>query len=517
MQDRRQILKSGASALVCAGIASRAGAVPGGGAEDGALLDILAQIADKPAEAQLKALARFRFSTLSASAADELAVAREMAQRSVAIRAFGYGQAAGLSGGISPYVVSLRSGAWLKFTAGNPETGLAEAVRADSEQIRRDAQIGVVPPDFIVNHVSSRIDSAAARAATSELKSALFDQAAVLRSLQKRTEAGVWALPNGDAYYTQTLAQSASGTITPETAHTDAADRIAALNARLIPLLEKQGLTSDTVGARLHTLAQDTRYLYEDSDAGRTAAVADMNQWLAECRPAVTPVLSWLPKELVVKMTVTRNGWRDPPAYDGSRPGTYYVDLRTIRKRPRWSLKTVVHHELLPGHLLQAPLQDHAAPPQIRVRAATMAYTEGWACYAESLADEMGRYTADPLGEIGMLQSLLMRYARQFVDTGIHYKRWSRDKGLATLSDICGDMADPLETEIDRIIMQPGVTAGHAIGCIAIEQQRARAQKTLGRHFVLRDFHDVMLNRGPAPLAMLERLTDRYIAGRRKA
>ncbi|MGB8600989.1 MAG: DUF885 family protein, partial [Rhizomicrobium sp.] len=328
-----------------------------------------------------------------------------------------------------------------------------------------------------------------------------------------------WALPKGDDYYAATLMAGATGQIGPgiscDRLHREALDEIAKINTRLIPLLQAQGFKTGSVGARLHALAQDTRYLYEDSAAGRAAAVADMNGWLAAARPALARQFDWLPKDVSVEMAAPgKRGWRQAPAYDGSKAGAYYVDLRSIRARPHWSLRTVVHHETLPGHLLQQPIQDKVAPPALRVRATGMTYTEGWAIYGEEFCAELGLFDGDPLGEIGLWQSVLMRLARQLIDTGINYKRWSREQALATLSEVCGDMPEPLTAEVDRVVVQPGATAGQAIGRTAIWLLRRHAESALKGRFDLKAFHDMVLNRGPVTIAMLQRMTDRFIAAR---
>ncbi|HXC57391.1 MAG TPA: DUF885 family protein, partial [Rhizomicrobium sp.] len=178
-------------------------------------------------------------------------------------------------------------------------------------------------------------------------------------------------------------------------------------------------------------------------------------------------------------------------------------DLRDIRRRPSWSLPTVVHHETLPGHLLQLPLQEHAAPPALRLRAMPNAFFEGWAIYAEQLADELGLLAGDEMAQLGFLQSLLVRAGRLVVDTGIHFQRWSREAAIARFFAIAGDAPDSFENEVDRIIVQPGFTAGPALGRATLLNLREAARKRAG--FSLIGFHDALLKRGQLRLTMLER------------
>jgi uncharacterized protein (DUF885 family) len=198
-----------------------------------------------------------------------------------------------------------------------------------------------------------------------------------------------------------------------------------------------------------------------------------------------------------------RIGYRVAPAYDGSTPGAYYVDLRDIRRRPRWSLPTVVHHETLPGHLLQLPLQEAAHPHPLRLRYTPNAFFEGWAIYAEQLADEM-HLLPDDVARLGYLQSLLVRAARLVIDTGIHFKRWTRSEAIAHFAAIAGDAPDSFENEVDRIIVQPGLTAGPALGRATILDLRRKALNQRG--LSLAAFHANLLRRGQMRLSLLDRV-----------
>lgn len=460
---------------------------------------------DSPAQ-RLAELNRIDYRKLTPMAQDDWLAVSEATLREDAQSRYGFG-----SGPAMPYVVTQRSGAWQKVTAGTEAPALAAAIDVDSEKIRHDAAMGVVPPDFLISLMTDKL-SAVAGLAAGPVREALGRQIALLQSLPSRHDAGVWALPKGDGYYALALAAGAAGGITPEDAHREAWKEIAAINARLAPLLQAQGLQDGSIGARLHQLGQDPRYLYENNASGRTTVLAEMNRDITVARPALLRAFSWLPQTVSVQLAQNRTGWREAPSYDGSKAGVYYVDLRNIRQRPHWSLKSVVHHETLPGHLLQLALQEKASPPDLRIRATAMAYSEGWPAYGEELCAELGLFEDDPLGEIGMWQSVLVRLARQVADTGIHALRWSRERAIGEMAAIAGDFPDPLAGEVDRIVIQPGLTAGQAIGRTAICNTRRRAQKALGAKFSLMAFHDMVLGRGPVPQTMLARMTDRFIA-----
>ncbi|HEX4293036.1 MAG TPA: DUF885 family protein [Rhizomicrobium sp.] len=469
-----------------------------------------AAAARRIADARLVRLRAFDTSGLSAAARLEYDGIVEGAACEAALCA---ANPFGLVGaGQSPYALSPRSGAYLGAPSviknGPPQALaiLANTIAAQTRHLAEAGAAGFLPPDFILDATLAKV-SASRDASPAALTAALDAQIAALTALRVRAtpDTGVWRQPNGDTYYVAALAYGTTLAIAPEAAHAQGLEQVRALSARAEPLLRAQGLTKGSVGARLHALAQDPRTLYSDDDTGRAKAVADMNTQLARVRPLLGTAFRELSSgpidvELAGPGLI---GYRKAPSYDGKFPGAYYVDLRNIARRPDWSLPTVVHHETLPGHLLQLPLQERAAPPPLRLRYNSNAYFEGWAIYAEQLADEMGLFDGDDRPRLGFLQSLLVRAGRLVVDTGIHFKRWSRAEAIARFFDIAGDAPDTFENEVDRIVVQPGLTSGPALGAATIlrlrETAKARAE------FNLTDFHAAILNRGAMRLSLLDR------------
>jgi uncharacterized protein (DUF885 family) len=410
---------------------------------------------------------------------------------------------------ISPYVVSPRSGTWLAVVEAL-KTRSAAALVADIEgetaRIAADAARNVIPPQTVIEATTTRI-AMLPQSIPRPISDALDAQIATLNGLHERapTSAGIWQFPDGDAYYAIAIRIGTSLAIDPDTAHRAGLAQVRELSARAEPLLRRLGLRQGSVGARLHALAQQPRFLYSDDDTGRSEAVADMNAQLSRVRPRLQDAFTGLsPGRIEVALAGPgRIGYRVAPSYDGSMPGAYYVDLRDIRRRPRWSLPTVVHHETLPGHLLQLPLQERAHPHPLRLRYTPNAFFEGWAIYAEQLADEMHLLPGD-VARLGYLQSLLVRAARLVIDTGIHFKRWTRAQAIAHFAAIAGDAPDTFENEVDRIIVQPGTTAGPALGRATILDLRRKAlgQRGLG----LAAFHDNLLRRGQMRLSLLDRV-----------
>ena len=298
--------------------------------------------------------------------------------------------------------------------------------------------------------------------------------------------------------------------IAPAAAHALALDQAKRLTARADQLLRHEGLQEGGVADRLRILARDPRYLYADDDAGRTQAVADMNRWLAAARARLPQQFAILPlgseRVAVVRMTPAEDaagkaGYRMLP--EGASPGAYHVDLHAIRQRPNWSLPSVVHHETLPGHMIQLPLQAVADPHPLRLKAA-QGFVEGWAIYAEQLAAESGAFAADPRAEIGYFQWMLFRLGRSLIDTGINHLGWSRDQALDFLRGLQGDpvIFAPFEKDIDRASHAPGDLAGQALTWLGLVRLRGTQGRTLQG---LRRFHDRVLRFGAAPLALFFR------------
>ncbi len=488
MANRREFLKIGAAAaLVPFGAQAASDA-------DAQFYALLGQIADKPSSMQLAALRGCDPVPLSFAARLDYDGVVEGLELDTTLRAkFAFGI---VGATISPYVLSQRSGAYLDLT-----TAAAVGIDDETARLNADAAAGVVPPDFIIDATLAKL--AAARSAA-PVAAALAAQIDALQALRPRAahEAGVWRLPGGDGYYALALQAGASLAIAPPAAHDEGLRQVRELSARAEPLLRRQGLRDGTVGARLHVLGGDPRYLYSDDDAGRAAAAAAMNARLAAVRPCLAGLFTGLsPGAVTVEIAGPgKIGYRVAPSYDGRTPGAYYVDLREIGRRPDWSLPTVVHHETLPGHLLQLPLQEHAAPPPLRLRTTPNAFFEGWAIYAEQLAEEIGMLDGDERAQLGFLQSLLVRAARLVIDTGIHFKRWSREDAIARFFAIAGDAPDTLQNEVDRIVVQPGLTSGPALGRATILNLRERFgadRKT---------FHDTLLQRGAMRLSLLEQV-----------
>jgi len=343
---------------------------------------------------------------------------------------------------------------------------------------------------------------------TPPIRSAAFSRSASQRadsSLAPRAgEPGVGRLPHGADYFGLLIDRQFGGR-DAAAIHRRVMAKARDVAAEADELLARLGYAGKTTGERFRAAFRDPRFLYADSESGRDRAVADMNRWLGRARGRLPRLFESLPPECVnvavrrmtsVEEAAKKSGYRVLPSPDGA-PGSYFVDLSDIRRRPDWSLASVVHHELLPGHMMQLPLQTRADPHPLRLAAAT-GFIEGWAIYAEQLAAQSGLYAQDPRGEIGCLQWLLFRLGRALIDIGINALGWSDDVALAFLRDLQGDpvIFAPFEKDIARAHAAPGSLAGDVLNWLGFEQL---AQKGGDQ----RRIHDRLLAHGAAPLALL--------------
>jgi uncharacterized protein (DUF885 family) len=195
---------------------------------------------------------------------------------------------------------------------------------------------------------------------------------------------------------------------------------------------------------------------------------------------------------------------------DGSRPGAYYIVLRDTAEDPSWLLPTLTYHEAIPGHHLQGSLQREANLPLIRKEIWFAAYGEGWALYAEQLAEEMGMYDADPFGRIGYLHDALLRAARLVIDTGLHSQGWSREQAIGYFVENQGDPPSSAISEVERYCVLPGQACSYMVGKLEWLRLRQLARDRMGARFDIRKFHDAGLLTGTTPLKVLGRVVQDY-------
>ena len=335
-------------------------------------------------------------------------------------------------------------------------------------------------------------------------------------------DAGLWARPHGPEFYRWALRASTTTTMTPDEIHQMGLDQVAELHGRMDPILKSLGYTQGSVGARMTALSNDPRYKFAEGDPGRAEIMAFIQERLRIIRAELPRAFRTLVRgNLEVKRLPPEEEPGAPGAYggagsiDGSIPGKFWINLRTTDLHRKYDLPDLTHHEAIPGHVWQGEYSNQL--PLIRTMLAFNAYSEGWALYAEQLADELGVYDDFVVGRLGYLQSLAFRAIRLVVDTGLHHKRWTREQGVRYFVETNGSKVEEVASEVDRYCSWAGQACGYKIGHTEIVRQRSRAQHALGARYDLRDFNDTVVKGGNVPLDVLAKNIDEYIAIARSA
>ncbi len=334
--------------------------------------------------------------------------------------------------------------------------------------------------------------------------------------LTATVDAGVWKLPQGEAYYDWQIGVNA-GRFTADELHKTGLDQNAALSAEMDKLLRAQGQSRGTVGERMAALGASKKFLYPATDEGRAQLLAYLNGRIAAMRAKLDTAFGPRPKADVVVRRVPVDieagaplGYEEDGSLDGTRPATYYINLKDMGNWPRFSLPTLTFHETVPGHVLQGAYSSRL--PLIRSLLEFNAYVEGWALYSEQLGDELGLYADDPFGRLGYLQSIQFRACRLVVDTGLHAKRWTREQAVQFFRAQTGSPDDAMRSEVDRYCVTPAQALGYKVGHNEINRLRDKARAALGAKFDLRRFDDLVVSPGAAPLTVLDGLVDAWIS-----
>lgn len=335
------------------------------------------------------------------------------------------------------------------------------------------------------------------------------------------TDDGVWKLPDGEAYYRHQLKQNTTTELDPEEVHQIGLAEVARIKQKMQSILRSQGYTdtTKTTGETIQELNQEARFLFPNNDDGRQMVIDEYKRILSEISANLDGAFDIRPKaELDVKRVPefkeegTPGAYYDGPPMDGSRGGTFYANLRDVDESVKFGLKTLAYHEGIPGHHFQIAIQSELkGVPIFRTIGLFTAYIEGWALYAEQLAWELGFYENDPFGNLGRLQAEMFRAVRLVVDTGIHYKKWTREEAIEYMVRNTGMGRSAVVTEIERYIVMPGQACAYKIGMLKILELRAKAKQELGDQFELKDFHNVVLKNGAVPLDILEEIVNTYI------
>ncbi len=460
----------------------------------------------------------------------------------------------------SPYAVSPLTGAYQGVpsfldtkhpveSAADAEAYLARldafagVLDAETVRVRQATGQGVTAPDFILDVTAGQLAALQAAPGPSPwaasldrrararglgptwgLRAATLHRERVAPALARQLEAvraarakatpdpGCWRFKGGAEFYAASLHYTTTTEMTPDEVHKLGLDEAAQIGARLDTLLKAQGMTRGTVGERIRALYKDPKSFYPDTDAGKVQLVADLQAKLDLVKARLPRMFATLPHNAIEARRVppaiergSPGAYSESPSLDGRRPGYIYFNLADTAEWPRWKLPSTLYHEGLPGHQLQGgiALENRDIPLLVR-NLFFSGYGEGWALYAEQLADELGLYDDDPLGRIGWLQAQIFRAGRCVIDTGMHHLRWSREQALTYMADLTGDAPGYLGREVNRYCAIPAQACSYKIGHTVWNRLRDRARAALGPRFDIKGFHDAGLKPGAMPLDVLD-------------
>ncbi|MCR9279652.1 MAG: DUF885 domain-containing protein [Pseudomonadaceae bacterium] len=331
-------------------------------------------------------------------------------------------------------------------------------------------------------------------------------------------EPGIWRLPNGEAMYQMYLDNYGANGMSADEVHNLGLAEVERIEAEMDDILDAYGLTTGSAGDRVRQLAMQPEHLADNTDAGREQILSALASYETMIRDKALTWFTSLPdaplaiQRIPIFAEASSGGaYYSPPWPDGSRPGTFWINLKDTGDWPLFYLKSLFFHEAVPGHHFQALLNSSDDQRLLNSMMFFSEHSEGWALYAEALAFEMGAYAGDPLGNLGRLRMELYRAARLVVDTGIHSRRWSRSHAIQWMQHTTGDTKDSVTREIDRYATWPGQATSYKLGMIAITQMRLAAQAALGDNFNIGAFHDVILSGGMMPIPVLEAKVERWL------
>jgi uncharacterized protein (DUF885 family) len=438
---------------------------------------------------------------------------------------------------------------------------LSRALDETAETVSTDAGLSIVPPRFAVEGIAASLANftsgpaaehplvktlaekmkavaglSDAERANYETRAAAIVETAVYPAYarlgasvdalveQTNDDAGVWRLgEEGEAFYQFALTSYGAGAKSGDEVHELGLSEVARITAEMDTLLKAIGLANGSVAARMAALGERPDDLYPNTDQGREALLQSLRDDVAAVMAAAPKWFGRLPGNAVEvrripahEQDTSPGGYYTGPSLDGSRPGIYWINLKSTADNPKHSLKTLTYHEAVPGHHFQSAYQRSIKDmPLMRNMLGYSEYAEGWALYAESLAKEMGMYEGDPTGDLGRMQAELFRAARLVVDTGLHHKKWTREQAIDYMVGVTGDTRATVTREVERYAVVPGQACAYKLGMLKIQELRTNAEAELGDRFDIRDFHDTVLSIGDSPLPVLEATINGWIRSKR--
>ena len=328
-----------------------------------------------------------------------------------------------------------------------------------------------------------------------------------------RTTIGVSDLPNGKAWYENLARYHTSTELMPDEIHQIGLSEVKRIRTEMNKIIERVGWEG-TFDEFLNFLRTDPQFYFETGEELLQAYLATSKK----LDPKIVPLFKVLPrmpygiKPIPIESAPdTTTAYYMRPSADGSRAGYYYVNLYKPEVRPKYEIEVLSVHEAVPGHHLQIALaMEIENIPNFRKYSGYTAYVEGWGLYSESLGYDMGLYQ-DPYSEFGALTYDMWRAVRLVVDTGMHYKGWSREQAIEFFKENAAKTEQDIINEVDRYLIMPGQALAYKIGQLKIMELKKKSKESLGEKYDIKEFHHVILGEGALPLDILEEKVDQYI------
>ncbi|MEM7040632.1 MAG: DUF885 domain-containing protein, partial [Bacteroidota bacterium] len=324
--------------------------------------------------------------------------------------------------------------------------------------------------------------------------------------------------PDGENFYNFALQRTTTTDLSAQEIHQTGLAEVARIHDEMRAIMQKVGFKGN-LSAFFDFMRTDKQFYYPNTPEGKEQYLARAVDIIDSMRVRLDQLFITQPKaELIVKPVEAYReksagkAFYNQPAPDGSRPGTYYANLYDMANMPTYQMEALAYHEAIPGHHMQLSIaMELDGIAKFRKHEHFTAYIEGWALYTEFIPKSMGFYS-DPYSDFGRLAMELWRACRLVVDTGIHWKKWSREKAIKYLKDNTPNPEGDIVKAIERYIVMPSQATAYKIGMLKIQELRAKAETAMGDQFDVRKFHDVILTNGSVPLNILEELVDDYIA-----
>lgn len=328
---------------------------------------------------------------------------------------------------------------------------------------------------------------------------------------QTNDKAGVWKLPDGDGFYAHVLKYHTTTSLSPEEVHTIGLSEVSRIQAEMRSIFESVGIKGGSIPNVMQELRKKPEFQFPDKPESKDEVIQAYKKILTDSIEKSKPLFPEWPRAKVevervpeFKQAGSAGAYYEEPSLDGKRPGVFYANLRDLKEIPKFGMNTLTYHESIPGHHLQIAWSQEltSAPRKLRTTHFT-AFVEGWALYAERLAKDYDYYS-DPYIDLGRLQAELFRAVRLVVDTGIHYKRWSRDQAIRYMSENTGMGPKEVASEIERYIVYPGQACSYKIGMMSFLKMREEWKAAQGNAFDIKEYHGFVLGKGSLPLEILE-------------